>query len=114
MASGNGGHRNGRAIRAFEPVSEMLDCGTCERLKAAVHGVVLTGVAVCAVYNSAAWLKRRQPHLAINAVIYTAAVLWERSHVLHHLEVCEPARATRDSESPADFAPPAAAHLDAA
>lgn len=90
MATGNGGNYNWRAVDAFEPVSEMLDCGRCEPLKAAVHGVVLAAVAVCALYNSAAWLKRRQRHLAINAVIYSAAVWWEHSHVMHHLAVCDP------------------------
>jgi hypothetical protein len=66
----------------------MLNVGQCEPLKAAVHGIMLATVAVCAVYNAAAWLKRRQRHLAINAVIYGAAVLWERKHVMHHLAEC--------------------------
>ncbi len=82
-----------RTVDAFQPVSDMLDVGQCEPLKAAVHGVLLATVAVCAVYNAAAWLKRRQPHLAINAVVYGAAVLWERAHVMHHLVECGPAEA---------------------
>ncbi len=81
---------SGRAVQAFQPVSEMLNVGQCEPLKAAVHGVVLATVAVCAVYNAAAWLKRRQRHLAINAIIYGAACLWEHSHVMHHLAECTP------------------------
>lgn len=72
----------------LQPVSRMLDSGRCEPMKAAVHGVLLATVAVCAAYNTAAWIKRRQRHLAINAVIYTAAVWWERCHVLHHLRDC--------------------------
>ena len=68
---------------------KVLDSGRCEPLKAAVHGVLLATAAVCAAYNTAAWLKRRQRHLAINAVIYSAAVLWERCHVVHHLTACE-------------------------
>ena len=67
---------------------EVLNAGRCEPLKAAVHGVLLTTAAVCAAYNTAAWLRRRQRHLAINAVLYTAAVLWERCHVAHHLTAC--------------------------
>jgi hypothetical protein len=77
-----------RVASAFEPVSEMLDSGRCEPLKAAVHGVLLVTMGVCAAYNAAAWLKRRQPHLAINAVIYSAAVCWERCHIVHHLAAC--------------------------
>lgn len=68
---------------------KLLDSGKCEPLKAAVHGVLLVTMAVCAAYNSAAWLRRRQRHLAINAVLYSAAVWWERCHVVHHLAACE-------------------------
>jgi hypothetical protein len=67
---------------------EVLDSGRCEPLKAGVHGVLLVTAAVCAAYNAAAWLRRRQRHLAINTVIYTAVVLLERSHIAHHLAVC--------------------------
>jgi len=49
-----------RTVDAFQPVSDMLDVGHCEPLKAAVHGVLLATVAVCAVYNAAAWLTRRR------------------------------------------------------
>jgi hypothetical protein len=88
MASGERGFSLGRAADAFEPVSEMLDSGRCEPLKAAVHGVLLVTVSVCAAYNAAAWIKRRQRHLAINAIIYSAAALWERCHIAHHLAAC--------------------------
>lgn len=67
---------------------EVLDSGRCEPLKAAVHGVLLATMAVCAAYNGAAWVKRRQRHLAINAVLYSAGVWWERCHVVHHLSGC--------------------------
>jgi hypothetical protein len=70
---------------------ELLSSGRCEPLKAAVHGVLLATMGVCAAYNTAAFLKRRQPHLAINAVIYSLAVVWERCHVVHHLNACAPA-----------------------
>jgi hypothetical protein len=68
---------------------KLLDSGKCEPLKAAVHGVLFATAAVCAAYNTAAWLRRRQRHLAINAVVYTAAVLWERCHIAHHLAACD-------------------------
>lgn len=74
-----------RSLDAFQPVSEMLNSGACEPMKAAVHGVLMATVGVCAAYNIAAWIKRRQPHLGINAVIYTAAVWWEYNHIVHHL-----------------------------
>lgn len=67
---------------------KLLDSGRCEPLKAAVHGVLLVTMGVCAAYNAAAWMKRRQRHLAINAVIYSAGVLWERCHIAHHLAAC--------------------------
>jgi hypothetical protein len=44
-------------------------------------------------YNAAAWLRRRQPHLAINAVLYAALTAWEQQHVAHHLRVLERQRA---------------------
>jgi hypothetical protein len=93
MASGERGDYLERAAGAFEPVSEMLDSGRCEPLKAAVHSVLLVTVSVCAAYNAAAWIKRRQPHLALNAIIYSAAVWWERCHIAHHLAACPPVEA---------------------
>jgi hypothetical protein len=84
-----------RAADAFQPVSDMLDVGKCEPLKAAVHGVLLATVTVCAAYNAAAWLKRRQPHLAINTVIYGIAMWWEHTHVQHHLVECGPKKGAR-------------------
>lgn len=89
MGTGNCADYRGRAVEAFQPVSEMLNVGSCEPLKAAVHAVVMATVAVCAAYNAAAWLKRRQRHLAINAIVYGAAVWWEHTHVRHHLAECE-------------------------
>jgi len=102
MASGQRGVCVERATGAFEPVSEMLDSGRCEPLKAAVHGVLLVTVSVCAAYNAAAWLKRREPHLAINAVIYSAAVWWERCHIAHHLAACPPVEASAPPQAPLD------------
>ena len=67
--------------------------GSCEPLKAAFHGAALTLAAVMGAYNAAAWLRRRQSHLALNAVIYFAAVCFEQRHVAHHLFPCLPARA---------------------
>jgi hypothetical protein len=63
----------------------ILHCGNCEPLKASVHGIALGTAALCAAYNLAAWLTRRQTHLAVNTILYTAVVLWEVQHVKHHL-----------------------------
>jgi hypothetical protein len=87
-----------RDNRSFRTISEMLDNGECEPAKAAVHAVLMATVALCAAYNTAAWIKRRQTHLAINAILYSAAVWWERCHVVHHLRSCRPSTSTATAE----------------
>ena len=64
---------------------DVLRCGNCEPLKLSVHASALGLAAVCGVYNAAAWLIRREAHLAINTVLYIALTLWEQQHVAHHL-----------------------------
>ena len=78
-----------RTSAVFEPVGDLLQCGNCEPLKASIHGAVLALAALCAAYNAAAWLKRRQRHLAINACLYATTVFWERFQVAHHLTMCQ-------------------------
>jgi hypothetical protein len=79
----------------------LLCTGRCEGLKASIHGVVLGTAAVCALYNLSAWTVRKQRHLAINTVLYSALAAWEWVHVRHHLE-CMPAPAPqRREENPA-------------
>jgi hypothetical protein len=68
----------------------ILDNGTCEPLKAVVHGAALGLAALMAAYNGAAWLRRRQSHLAVNTLIYVAAVFWEQKRVADHLVPCIP------------------------
>jgi hypothetical protein len=63
----------------------LLRCGSCEPLKAGVHATALGLSALMGLYNAAAWLARREMHLAINAVLYTALTAWEQKHVAHHL-----------------------------
>ncbi len=99
MVTEGGANWYARATGAFEPVSAMLDNGQCEPLKAAVHGVLFATVCLCAAYNTAAWLKRRQRHLAINAIIYIGAACWERSHIVHHLQPCRERDDTGAAES---------------
>jgi hypothetical protein len=64
---------------------KVLQCGTCEPLKAGIHATALGLVAVMGLYNAAAWLSRREAHLAVNAILYSALTVWEQQHVAHHL-----------------------------
>jgi hypothetical protein len=84
--------------KVLRPVCDLLDHGNCEPFKAGVHAIVLTMTGLCAAYNAAAWLKRRQRHLAVNAIVYGAAVWLERCHVMHHLAACK--------EKPLPMGPP--------
>ena len=63
---------------------QALDSGTFEGVKAGVHGAALGLAAVMCLYNAAAWLQRRERHLAINAIVYGSAIILERKHVAHH------------------------------
>ena len=74
-----------------KPSLAILYPGNCEPLKAAFHGVALVLAGVMGAYNAAAWIRRRQSHLAVNAAIYIAAAFWEQRHVAHHLYPCLPA-----------------------
>jgi hypothetical protein len=66
----------------------VLEHGSCERLKAGVHASTLGLAVVMGAYNAAAWLRRRERHLALNAVLYATLILIERHHVAHHLALC--------------------------
>jgi hypothetical protein len=68
----------------------LLKCGNCEPLKMSVHASALGLALICGVYNAAAWLSRRERHLAINTVMYTVLALWEQQHVAHHLAAMKP------------------------
>jgi hypothetical protein len=63
---------------------QALDSGSLEGVKAGVHGAALGLAAVMCLYNAAAWLQRRERHLAINAIVYGSAIILERKHVAHH------------------------------
>jgi hypothetical protein len=66
----------------------ILQHGACEPFKAAVHGASLGLFALMGLYNAAAWVNRRERHLAVNAVIYCLGVAWEHRLVARHLSVC--------------------------
>ena len=67
--------------------------GRHEILKAGIHGATLGLAAVCAMYNFAAWVVRRQRHSWVNAVLYSSITAWECAHVRHHLN-CRIVRVT--------------------
>jgi hypothetical protein len=64
---------------------KVLKCGNCEELKLGVHVLALGVAALCGAYNAAAWLSRREPHLAVNTLMYAALIAFEEQHVSHHI-----------------------------
>ena len=67
---------------------QILKNGNCEPLKAVCHGTSLALCALMGLYNAAAWLNRRERHLAVNTVVYALAVAWEQRLVMHHVNSC--------------------------
>ena len=92
---------------------KVLKCGNCEELKLGVHGLALGVAALCGLYNAAAWLSRRERHLAVNAVLYSAWIVFEQRHVAHHFEeIRRPPSSGGVTDAPATdepTAPPVAA-----
>ena len=82
---------------------KVLKCGNCEELKLGIHAITLGLAAVCGLYNAAAWLSRREQHLALNAVMYAALIGIEQRHVAHHI-----AAMRRSGSAPAPTAEPEA------
>ena len=92
--------KNGTFVASVNDVTldlNVLKCGNCEELKLGVHAGALAIAAVCTAYNAAAWLVRREPHLAINTVLYLMLIAWERQHISHHLETI---RQSPEADSP--------------
>src|SRR5882757_2803537 len=91
---------------------KVLKCGNCEELKLGVHALALGVAALCGAYNAAAWLSRRESHLAVNTVMYAALIAFEQQHVSHHFaEIRRPHGAAEPNaaEAVAEAAPAAAA-----
>lgn len=65
-------------------MSAFTDPDQANATKAAVHGALLTLAALCGVYNAASFLKRGERHLAVNAVVYGALMVYEVVNVRHH------------------------------
>ncbi len=85
----------------------LLDSGSCEGFKGCVHGAALGLVVLMGLYNAAAWLRRRERHLAINTVLYSAVTIWEYQHVKHHRAAV--LRPSRRANSQTTWEPPFAA-----
>ena len=62
------------------------ESGAAEPIKLAVHGGMLAGAILCAAYNLAAFYYRREPHNAINGVLYVGLTILEWEHVQHHAQ----------------------------
>jgi hypothetical protein len=75
--------------------------GNHEALKCGVHASAGFLVGLCAAYNITAWFFRRDHHLWVNAIVYSAAVAWEVKQTLHHLNACEQAPPLADGEKAA-------------
>jgi hypothetical protein len=75
----------GRGMTVPLPI---LSSGKCEPFKAWIHGASLGLLALMGLYYSAAWINRRERHLAINAIVYGLGVAYERRLVAHHLAAC--------------------------
>jgi hypothetical protein len=72
-------------------VKTFCTSGENEAVKGAVHALGGVLAASMAAYNIAAWCYRRETHLAINAIVYSLAIVWEMKQTVHHLERCEAA-----------------------
>lgn len=68
-----------RDVRAF------CQAGANEPVKAGIHAALGMLAAICLVYNVAAWVLRRERHLARNAAIYLTIAAIEVAQVRRHL-----------------------------
>ena len=65
-------------------MTELFYPGKSETLKWSVHAGLFGLSAVCVAYNTAAWVLRREPHLARNVAIYAALAAVELSQMERH------------------------------
>ncbi len=62
-----------------------LSRGHAEPFKGLVHGLAGGLCGLMFAYNTAAWLLRRERHLASNALVYGLAILFELVQTRRHL-----------------------------
>lgn len=67
-------------------MTELFYAGNGERAKAACHTAMLGLAATFTLYNGVAWLLRKEPHLARNAVIYAGLTALEMIQIARHRE----------------------------
>ena len=77
---------------------EFVSQGHAEPVKGAFHGLAAVVCGLMFAYNTAAWLFRREPHLAMNALVYGTAILYEG--VQTHRHVAARIRAARNEAQP--------------
>ena len=66
-------------------VEEFVSVGHAEPVKGAAHGLAAVVCGLMFAYNTTAWLFRREPHLAINALVYGSAILYEGVQTRQHI-----------------------------
>jgi hypothetical protein len=76
--------------------------GENEAVKGAVHAAGGVLAAVMAAYNIAAWCYRREPHLGLNAVVYSLALMWEVKQTAHHIDRWDPSHVQCAAPAPAE------------
>ncbi len=81
-------------------VEEFVSQGRAEPVKGAFHGLATVVCGLMFAYNTTAWLFRREPHLATNALVYGTAILYEAIQTHRHVAASE--RAGRDETGPRD------------
>lgn len=62
----------------------VLDAGESETLKRRWHQAIWILAAGALVYNAAALVRRKDRHLAVNAVVYGALVFLETKKIAEH------------------------------
>ena len=63
----------------------VVDHGAAEDFKAHYHAALGVLVAVAAVYNACAFVRRPARHLALNTLLYSAGTAYEVAQTLRHL-----------------------------
>ncbi len=71
--------------RYMVALKRFLSRGHAEPFKGFVHGLTGGLCGLMFAYNTAAWLLRRERHLASNALVYGFAVLFELVQTRRHL-----------------------------
>ena len=74
-------------------IKEFVSRGQAEPVKGAFHGLAAVVCGLMFAYNTTAWLFRREPHLAVNALVYGTAILYEgvqtQKHVAARIEAAQ-------------------------